>query len=112
MQQQRLNAYRSMWLIVLYDLPTETAQQRKKAAKFHKDLQSLGFSMFQFSVYVRNSASGEYLAVNKNQVKSLMPDEGAVAIIELTDRQFENIEIFIGQKREQPPDRPIQLELF
>jgi CRISPR-associated protein Cas2 len=101
-----------MWLIVLYDLPTETAQQRKKAAKFHKDLQSLGFSMFQFSVYVRNSASGEYLAVNKNQVKSLMPDEGAVAIIELTDRQFANIEIFIGQKREQPPDRPIQLELF
>jgi CRISPR-associated protein Cas2 len=112
MQQQRLSAYRSMWLIVLYDLPTETAQQRKKAAKFHKDLQSLGFSMFQFSVYVRNSASGEYLAVNKNQVKSLMPDEGAVAIIELTDRQFANIEIFIGQKREQPPDRPIQLELF
>lgn len=112
MQQQRLNAYRSMWLIVLYDLPTETAQQRKKAAKFHKDLQSLGFSMFQFSVYVRNSASGEYLAVNKNQVKSLMPDEGAVAIIELTDRQFANIDIFIGQKKQPPPDKPIQLELF
>ena len=49
MQQQRLNAYRSMWLIVLYDLPTETAQQRKKAAKFHKDLQSLGFSMFNLA---------------------------------------------------------------
>ena len=55
-----------MWLIILYDLPTETAEQRKKAAKFHKDLQSLGFSMFQFSVYIRNSASGEYLAANKN----------------------------------------------
>ncbi|MBK6934098.1 MAG: CRISPR-associated endonuclease Cas2, partial [Bacteroidales bacterium] len=38
-----------------------------------------------------------------------MPDEGMVAVIELTDRQFENIEIFIGQKREEPPNRPIQL---
>jgi len=101
-----------MWLIVLYDLPTETAEQRKKAARFHKDLQSMGFSMFQFSVYVRNSASGEYLAVTKNQVKSLMPDDGMIAVMEMTDRQFANIEIFIGQKKQPPPDKPVQLELF
>ena len=112
MQQQRLSAYRSMWLIVLYDLPTETAEQRKKAARFHKDLQSLDFSMFQFSVYVRNSLSGEYLTVTKNQVKSLMPSDGTIAMLELTDRQFANIEIFVGQKKQPPPDKPIQLELF
>ena len=32
--QNRLNAYRIMWVLVFYDLPTETRLERKIAASF------------------------------------------------------------------------------
>ncbi|MHB8261019.1 MAG: CRISPR-associated endonuclease Cas2, partial [Bacteroidia bacterium] len=41
----------------VYDLPTETKKERKVAARFRKELLQDGFSMFQFSMYVRHSAS-------------------------------------------------------
>ena len=47
----RLNAYRIMWTLVMYDLPTETKKERKAAAKFRKDLLRDGFNMFQFSMF-------------------------------------------------------------
>ncbi|MHB8261363.1 MAG: CRISPR-associated endonuclease Cas2, partial [Bacteroidia bacterium] len=54
---ERFNAYRVMWTLVMYDLPTETKKERKVAARFRKELLQDGFSMFQFSMYVRHSAS-------------------------------------------------------
>lgn len=42
-----------MWILVLYDLPTQTQKQRKSAAKFRKRIMSDGFNMFQFSIYIR-----------------------------------------------------------
>ncbi|MGV4474826.1 CRISPR-associated endonuclease Cas2, partial [Ornithobacterium rhinotracheale] len=42
----RLNQYRSMWILVSFDLPTETKLDRKRASKFRKQLLEDGFSMF------------------------------------------------------------------
>jgi CRISPR-associated protein Cas2 len=47
----RLNEYRVMWILVLYDLPTETKKDRQVAAKFRKNIMADGFTMFQFSIY-------------------------------------------------------------
>ena len=58
-RQERLNAYRIMWLFVLFDLPVETKKERKAAADFRKALLKDGFSMLQFSVYNRHCASDE-----------------------------------------------------
>ena len=55
----RLNAYRIMWVLVLFDLPTETAAERKIYAKFRKNILKDGFQMFQFSIYLRHCASRE-----------------------------------------------------
>ena len=49
----RLNQYRSMWVLVFFDLPTETRTERKVAARFRKNLLDDGFAMFQFSIYMR-----------------------------------------------------------
>ena len=51
---ERLNEYRIMWILVLFDLPTETKKERKAAADFRKHLIEDGFTMFQFSIYVRH----------------------------------------------------------
>jgi CRISPR-associated protein Cas2 len=108
----RLNAYRVMWTLVMYDLPTETKQDRKVAAKFRKDLLKDGFSMFQFSMYVRHSSSSENADVHKKRVKKSLPEHGKVGILQITDKQFGMMEIFYGTKKVDLPDVPQQLELF
>ena len=37
-----------MWILVFFDLPTETKKERKAYTRFRKELMNDGFSMFQF----------------------------------------------------------------
>ncbi len=110
--QDRLNAYRIMWVLVFFDLPTETKVQRRRAAQFRKKIMGNGFSMFQFSMYIRHCASRENAEVHIKRVKSMLPPEGHVGIMCVTDKQFGNIEIFHGHKEKAPPPVAQQLELF
>jgi CRISPR-associated protein Cas2 len=108
----RLSQYRVMWVLVFFDLPTETKKERKVSADFRKNLISDGFTMFQFSIYVRHCASSENAEVHIKRVKSKLPEKGHVGIMCITDKQFGNIEIFYC-KKEKPPIAPYQqLELF
>ncbi|MDF2447867.1 MAG: CRISPR-associated endoribonuclease Cas2 [Bacteroidota bacterium] len=101
-----------MWTLVMYDLPTETKKERRAAALFRKELMKDGFSMFQFSMYVRHSASSENADVHKRRVKGLLPEHGKVGILQITDKQFGDIELFYGSKKQDLPNVPQQLELF
>lgn len=109
---QALSRYKSMWLYVMFDLPTNTKLQRKAAANFRKGLIKDGFSMMQFSVYIRNCASYENTLVHIKRIKAMIPDEGMVSILKVTDRQFGDTCTFVGHKTEPPQPVPIQLELF
>ena len=111
-QLSSLNAYRSMWILVFFDLPTETKKERKAAARFRKDLQNDGFQMFQFSIYLRFCASRENAEVHIRRVKNMLPKEGHVGMLRITDKQFGMMEIFIGTKKTDPEKPPQQLELF
>ena len=101
-----------MWVLVLFDLPTETKKERKAAAEFRKFLQKDGFTMFQFSIYVRHCASVENAEVHIKRVKSFLPEYGHVGIICITDKQFGAIELFYGKKPKPPIAEGQQLELF
>lgn len=48
-----------MWVIVMFDLPTDTPKARKAYARFRTDLLKDGFTMMQYSVYIRHCASIE-----------------------------------------------------
>lgn len=93
----RFSEYRVMWILVLFDLPTETKKDKKAYALFRKNLQRDGFTMFQFSIYVRHCASQENAAVHIKRVKSFLPEYGNVGIICITNKQFANIELFYGK---------------
>ena len=108
----RLNAYRIMWTLVMYDLPSETKKDRKVAARFRKELQKDGFSMFQFSMYVRHSSSSENATVHSKRVKKNLPEHGKIGILQITDKQFGEMELFYGSKQVELPNVPQQLELF
>lgn len=109
---ERLSAYRIMWVLVFFDLPTETAKDRKVYAQFRKKLIDDGFTMFQFSIYVRHCPSRENADVHINRVKANLPEKGHVGILCITDKQFGMIELYYGHNREEPPETPQQLELF
>lgn len=55
----RFNEYRVMWILVFFDLPTETKKDKKAYTNFRQFLVKDGFTMFQFSIYVRHCASME-----------------------------------------------------
>lgn len=101
-----------MWVLVFFDLPTETAAERKTYARFRKDLIQDGFNMFQFSIYLRHCASRENADVHIKRVKDLLPAKGHVGILCITDKQFGMMEIFFGKKEKEKILAPLQLELF
>lgn len=102
----------TMWVIVLFDLPTDTPKARKQYTHFRKYLLDNGFSMMQYSVYIRHSASDENAQVHAKRVKSQLPPDGEVRIIKITDKQFGNIEVFYGKKRVPTEQAPQQLQFF
>jgi len=108
----RFNEYRILWIIVLFDLPTETKKDRKLAAKFRKEIMADGFGMFQFSIYLRHCSSRENADVHIKRVKKLLPPKGHVGILTITDKQFGMMELFYGKEQKELPNTPQQLELF
>jgi CRISPR-associated protein Cas2 len=108
----RLNQYRCMWVLVFFDLPTETKAERKAASKFRKNLLQDGFSMFQFSIYLRFCASRENANVHINRVKINLPKKGKVGVLHVTDKQFGMMELFHGIKEVENEQPSQQLEMF
>jgi CRISPR-associated protein Cas2 len=110
--RNRFSEYRIMWVLVLFDLPVITRKERKIATRFRKDIMADGFSMFQFSIYIRHCPSRENADVHIKRVKRLLPEKGHVGIMCITDKQFADMEIFFGKKAAEPIATPQQLELF
>lgn len=101
-----------MWVLVHFDLPTETKKDRKSYALFRKKIMADGFSMFQFSMYIRHCSSKENADVHVKRVKSILPPKGHVGIMCITDKQFGMMEIFRGREPVEGPETVQQLELF
>ncbi len=101
-----------MWVMVFFDLPTETKKDRKIYADFRKKLIKDGFSMFQFSIYLRHCPSRENADVHIKRVKLDLPPLGQIGILAITDKQFGDMELFYGKKPAEKQPQVQQLQLF
>ncbi|MDQ3072299.1 MAG: CRISPR-associated endonuclease Cas2 [Bacteroidota bacterium] len=108
----RLNEYQVLWIMVLFDLPTETKAQRKQYTLFRKKLLKNGFQMFQFSSYLRHCPSRENADVHIKRVKMSLPPAGQVGILTITDKQFGMMELYYGKEHASLPETSQQLQLF
>ncbi|MFZ9256977.1 MAG: CRISPR-associated endonuclease Cas2 [Burkholderiaceae bacterium] len=104
--------WKSMWVIAMFDLPTDTKAARRAYAQFRKKLIEDGFTMMQFSVYARHCASIENAEVHVSRMGIHLPPEGEVRFLTITDRQFGRIKVFTGKKRQPAQTSPAQLEFF
>lgn len=101
-----------MWILVFFDLPTYTAEERKTAADFRKNLLEEGFTMFQFSIYTRPCPSRENVEVHIRRIEKILPPRGQVGIMPVTDKQFGLMKIYFGAKSAPKPEGYEQLMLF
>ena len=108
----RLNAYKIMWLFVMFDLPTQTKKNKKDSALFRKNLEKDGFVMHQYSVYIRFCGSLESAEAHINRVRKFIPEAGRVSILTITDKQYSNIINVWGKIEQKVQKKPVQLEFF
>lgn len=101
-----------MWILVMFDLPTDTSQQRKDAGKFRNFLLDEGFERSQFSVYARFLNGKEAFATRVSRIERHLPDSGDVQILNFTDRQYRDIVHFSDQGRRKARENPQQLVMF
>lgn len=101
-----------MWLFVLFDLPVLEPEERRAYARFRKDLLEQGFSMLQYSVYVRFCENEDAGEVPRRRIKACIPPDGQVRLVAITDRQFAKMDVFLGKRPCRPEDPPPLLLLM
>jgi CRISPR-associated protein Cas2 len=104
--------FRSVWILAMFDLPTDTKSARKAYHDFREFLVDDGFMMLQYSVYGRHCASEENAEVHQTRVQEHLPPDGEVRIVVLTDKQFERMKVFHGKVRAATEPAPEQLSIF
>lgn len=86
-----------MRILVFFDLPTETTNDKRNYRKFRKFLIKSGFMMIQESVYSKLALNST--AVNQiiTDVKKERPEKGDVQILSVTEKQYSKMEIISGK---------------
>ena len=88
-----------MRLMVFFDLPTATSENRRNYRRFRKDLISNGFFMLQESVYCRmviNEAMAKSVVA---RIESFKPPQGVVCAMIITEKQFAGISFIVGDMK-------------
>lgn len=107
-----LCAYRLMWLMVMFDLPVDTEENRKAANDFRHDLLDFGFERCQYSVYLRYCEGREQANTWTRRVQAVLPSGGRVYCLHFTDKQYEGIVRFERRIRKKLQKNPGQFQLF
>lgn len=91
---------RVMRVVVFFDLPITTIQGIRAYTKFRRFLLKDGFIMMQESVY--SKLAQNQLAANAliSHVRKNSPDEGLIQILTVTEKQYSNMEMIIGNKKD------------
>lgn len=94
-------SYRYMRIIVMFDLPVETAQNKRDYVAFRKLLIKSGFLMMQESIYCKlaqNATAADSIIEN---VRKNKPADGLVQVLKITEKQFSKIEYIVGETQKQ-----------
>ena len=91
--------YRFMRILVFFDLPTETAKDRKNYSQFRKFLIKEGFIMMQESVYAKLVLNNSITNSIKNKISKNKPQKGIVQMLIITEKQFNSMEYIVRREK-------------
>ena len=87
---------RFMRILVMFDLPVVAKKERRRAAKFRKNLLDEGYVMMQYSVYYRICNGYDMAKKHIHHLERMVPDKGSVRAILLTEKQFSDMKLLVG----------------
>lgn len=87
-----------MRILVFFDLPTETNEDRRSYRVFRKMLIQNGFFMMQESVYCRLVLNASVESSVIGVLRKNKPKKGLVQVLTVTEKQFEKMEFLVGTK--------------
>ena len=93
-------SYRFMRLLLMFDLPVESVEQRRAYRKFRKFLIDEGFIMHQYSVYSKLLLNSITKDAQIQRLKKEIPSEGLITLLVVTEKQFAKMVYLIGEKDE------------
>lgn len=99
-----MSAFRIMWLIVMFDLPTQTKKDRKRYRWFASHLDAESYVRLQYSVYAKVFNSVESANHGKKRLRNFLKTnvkKGNVRMLMFTDAQFGKMEVIIGEQSQQ-----------
>ena len=101
-----------MWLMVMFDLPTVSKEEKREYSRFRKYLLSEGFIQMQYSVYGKYCASRDNAQKYFRYIREIIPPGGYVRLLMITDKQFGEMVSLYGKTVEEVEKKPEQLLLF
>lgn len=93
---------RYMRLLLMFDMPTDTAADRKAYRKFRKFILGEGFIMHQFSVYSKILLNGTAKNAMVSRLKTNTPKNGLITLLNVTEKQFSRMIYLSGDKDNSP----------
>lgn len=90
---------RYMRLLVFFDLPVETATQRRNYRLFRKHLIKEGYLMLQESVYAKLVTNDGAAGAAVMRLRKHRPPEGLVQVLKVTEKQFATIDYIVGNRK-------------
>lgn len=85
-----------MRMLVFFDLPVKTKQERSVASKFRNFLLKDGYYMLQYSLYARTCNGTDAVEKHRKRLDSVKPDNGSIRLLVITEKQYQSIEILVG----------------
>ncbi len=86
-----------MRIVVFFDLPIETSSEQREYRRFRKFLLRNGFVMMQESVYSKIVLNGTAAAAIQEKVRKNKTSSGLIQMLVVTEKQFERMEVIVGE---------------
>lgn len=87
-----------MRLIVFFDLPIETAAQRKAYRVFRKFLLKDGYLQLQKSVYVKLVVNDGMAGAAIARLRKNRPSSGLVQVLKVTESEYSTMQYITGNR--------------
>ena len=101
-----------MRVIVFFDLPVITMEEKREYLTFRKFLLKSGFIMVQESVYSKLALNTTVANAVIENVKKNTPEEGLVQLLTITEKQYNKMEFLVGEKQTEVIDSDERLVIF
>ena len=88
-----------MRVIVFFDLPTLSLDDKREYRLFRKFLIKKGFMMIQESVYSKIALNQTVAAGIEKSVRENKPKSGIVQMLTVTEKQYSKMEYVVGDKQ-------------